>query len=181
MGDSGLMNKKELLGELKDFIRDINFQQVKLIKVDFEASKKLSGEYLLGSMINRQFKFNLIQTYIGKTFDDKGNEMPIASGSYIFDLTDKITGGEEVRRLKGSASPKELEIKYKLSYELILFLNSENIFINKSEDDKNKILKAFYEQSGKIVIFPYIRHMMDILTREAGFLTPSLPPIIFKK
>jgi hypothetical protein len=173
------MNKKELLSKLKDFIKDISFQQVKLIKADFEANKNLSGIYK-GGMINRQFAFNLIQTYIGKTFDDKGNEMPIAAGSYVFDLTDKFTGGEEVRKLEDSVSPKELEIKYKLNYELILFLNSKNILINESEDDKKKVLLTFYEQSGKIVVFPYIRHMMDILSREAGFLTPSLPPIIFK-
>ena len=173
------MKKKELLDKLKDFIKDISFQQVKLIKVDFEASENLAGKYQ-GSMIKRESTFNLTKIYTGNTSDDKENEMPITSGAYTFDLIDKIMGGKEVEKLKKSNSSKKLEIKYKLNYQLILFLKNENILINESDDIKKEILRAFYEQSGKIVIFPYIRHMIDTLSREAGFLTPSIPPIIFK-
>lgn len=173
------MIKEELLNKLKYFIKDISFQQVKLVKVEFEASENLSGIYQNG-MINRQSSFNLIQTYMGNTSDDKENEMSIASGAYTFDLIDKIIGGNEVKKLKKSNLSKELEIKYKLNYQLILFLKNENILINESDDIKKEVLRAFYEHSGKNVIFPYIRHMIDTLSREAGFLTPSIPPIIFK-
>lgn len=172
------MNNDELLDKLKNFINDVSFQQVKLLKVNFEASENLSGVYQDG-MINRQWAFNSTQMSIGKTYDNKGNEMTVASGSYTFNLTEKLVEGEEVEKLKESKSPGELEIKYELNYKLILFLKNETIFMKESDDIKKEILKAFYERSGKIIVFPYIRHLVDTLSREAGFLTPSIPPLIF--
>lgn len=175
------MNKKELLNQLKNFIKNISFQQVKLISVDFKASETGTGIYYTQGMINRQSVFDLDTISTGETIDNKGNKISITTGSYIFKLTDTIENKKEdgISEQKESAIDP-FKIEYQLTYQLILFLNSANIILNESEVLKD-ILPYFYNESGKMIIFPYIRHIMDMLSREAGFLTPSIQPIIFKK
>lgn len=64
-------------------------------------------------------------------------------------------------------------INISISYELVLRLK-------KPMDVRRSVLKAYAENSGLLLVYPYIRHQVDMLIREAGYILPPLPHVLLK-
>lgn len=68
---------------------------------------------------------------------------------------------------------KRENIQILISYELLLGLKSPM-------DVKRKVLEAYASNPGLLFVYPYIRHQVDTLKREAGYVLPPLPHVLLK-
>jgi len=50
-------------------------------------------------------------------------------------------------------------------------------------EDENlmEVFAMFFNHSGRLIIFPYVRHIIDMLMKEAGIITFPIKPLMFKK
>ncbi|MFN3264026.1 MAG: hypothetical protein ACK42C_03900 [Aquificaceae bacterium] len=65
-----------------------------------------------------------------------------------------------------SVSGKRLDIR--ISYLLTLK-------VKEGEIPHKNVLNAYAKNSGLLLVYPYIRHVVDMLKREAGLILPPLP------
>lgn len=63
-----------------------------------------------------------------------------------------------------------IEIVYRLAIE----------FRGDAKTLKRSLLMAYAKNSGLLLVYPYIRHLSDIIKREAGFIFSPLPHILIK-
>lgn len=63
-----------------------------------------------------------------------------------------------------------IEIVYRLAIE----------FRGDAKTLKRNLLMAYAKNSGLLVVYPYIRHLSDIIKREAGFIFSPLPHALIK-
>ncbi len=66
------------------------------------------------------------------------------------------------------------EINIEISYKLLLEYK-RNV-----KELKRSLLMAYAKNSGLLLVYPYIRHLSDIIKREAGFIFSPLPHILIK-
>ena len=73
-----------------------------------------------------------------------------------------------------------LLVNVKFAYVIKLLLKENNIFFSLKDSDKEALLKAFVDNTGKLMLFPYLRHLIHMLSFEAGLNLPPLKPILIK-
>ncbi len=66
------------------------------------------------------------------------------------------------------------KISIEISYKLLLEYKG-NV-----KELKRSLLMAYAKNSGLLLVYPYIRHLSDIIKREAGFIFSPLPHILIK-
>ena len=147
--------------ELLDrFVNNIAFQRIKLIYVNMQTNDELGGIFSNNS-IDTSLNIKLSEIKGGKEVSgDKERE--ILSGLFEFTLDYK---NKEQDKLVF------LEMKYNV---IIGFKKEVNeIFLEK---EAKKVIPIFFDNSGRIIVYPYFRNMVDMLTRGAGFVFEPIPP-----
>jgi preprotein translocase subunit SecB len=156
-----MKNEKKIKNELKNFISCIIENKIKMIELKTETDENKSGLFPEG-LVERNLKFKL--TNIATGYQNDNN--PILAGDYLISLEDKL---EDIIFLK-------IEAKYKL----ILILKKDTKYQNDLTEQQQEIVEIFFNQSGRLILFPYFRHLADMIAREAGFYLPPISPILFK-
>jgi len=155
------MNDTAVRDELREFISLIESNRIKLVTLNSKTNENLSG-VLAGDKIERDVKFHLKSIGTG---EQNGNEL-IIFGEYEIGIEDKM---EDISLISLSAN-----------YKLILTIKENDKYNNELTDDQQKTINLFFNQSGRLILFPYVRHLYDMLAREADFFIPPIPPIVFR-
>ncbi len=147
--------------QLKDFIGLISSNRIKLVSLASKINENLSG-VVAGNNVERNVKFQLKSIGTGEQNESEF----IVFGEYEIEIEDKM---EHVSL-----------ISLKASYKLILSMRENSEYNDKLTDEQQNIIRLFFNQSGRLILFPYVRHLYDIIAREADFFMPPIPPITFK-
>ena len=172
------MRKEQKLKALESLIKLIKNQEIKLISLEFDANPNIRGVFGETKDIKRNLEFGLEGIGIGEGKSKRKKEV-FFSGKYIINFEDNLL----------KENTEETLIKTKLVYELILFFNKTelNKFLKEYEfskiEDENlmEVFAMFFSYSGRLIIFPYVRHIIDMLMKEAGIITFPIKPLMFKK
>jgi len=170
------MKKKDNLTALEFFIKIIKNQEIKLIDLNFEANPNIRGIFGDEKEIKRTLEFTLEGIGIGEG-KNKRKKSIILSGKYIINFQDILEKGGDEEKL----------ISANLTYELILFFEAKDFnkfkkeFRFQNNEEVFDIADMFFIHSGRLIIFPYVRHIIDMLMREAGIITSPIKPLMFKK
>lgn len=95
--------------------------------------------------------------------DDSGS---IIFGQYLVKIEDTI---DEI-----------LLVSFEAEYQIILSMKDSDDFKDNLTEDQKRIVSVYFNQSGRIILFPYVRHLYDMIVRESDLFLPPLPPIVFK-
>lgn len=153
---------------LQIIIDNIERQEFKLLNINFNANEQLSGIFD-EQFIHTELKIPLKQIGRGEAvIKQKDETVPIIFAIYEFDLKYSIKNNKDKQEIIS------LNVKYKIN--LFLKDSIENI-IKQEKDEIGEILNIFFDNTGRIMIYPYFRNLADILARESGFILPSLPPL----
>jgi len=155
------MGNQEIKESLKKFIESIDSNRIKLIKLSSESNEGLSG-ILQDQALKRNVKINLDSIGTGEQ-NDSGF---IVFGSYSVEIEDSI---DEISL-----------VSFKAEYNVILSMGNGLSYKDNLTEEQQKVVSTYFSQSGKIILFPYIRHLYDMVVRESGLFLPPLPPILFK-
>lgn len=156
------MNDTAVRDELREFISLIESNRIKLVTLNSKTNENLSG-VLAGNKIERNVEFQLKSIGTG---EQNGNDL-IIFGEYEIEIEDKM---EDISLISLSAN-----------YKLILTIMENDNYNNNLTDDQQKTISLFFNQSGRLILFPYVRHLYDMIAREADFFMPPIPPIVFRK
>lgn len=148
--------------KLKDFISLISSNRIKLVSLESNINENFSG-ILDGSNIKRNVEFNLKSMGTG----EQNEKDLIVFGEYEIEIQDQM---EDI-----------LLISLKAHYKLVLKIQQNDEYNKDLTKEQQEIIGIFFNQSGRLILFPYVRHLYDIISREGDFLLPSIPPIVFKK
>ena len=148
---------KELLDKLVD---NIEFQRIKLTNINLETDDKIGGIFL-GQEIERELNIKLLNIQGGQEVSDN-EEKEIVTAHFEFELIYKNNNNNLV--------------SLKASYNVIIGFKEK---INKmfKEDEARKIIPNFFNNSGRVMVYPYFRNTADMLIREAGFVFEPIPPL----
>ena len=172
------MSKENKLLILEKFIRLIKNQDIKLISLDFNSNPNVKGIFGENKDIKRIIEFNLEGIALGEGKNKEENNL-IFSGKYTINFQDSLEKEDEEEKL----------ISANIIYELILYFDQnefnkfleENKFLNVEDSELLEIASMFFKHSGRLIIFPYVRHIIDMLMKEAGIITYPIKPLIFKR
>ncbi len=157
-----MMDRATIEKKIKEFVGLISANRIKLLSLQSKTNKNLSG-VLTGSNIERSVEFKLKSIGTGEQND---NEL-IIFGEYEIDIEDKM---EDMSLVSLNAA-----------YKLILTIKENDEYGEELTEEQQTIAEIFFDQSGRLILFPYVRHIYDLITREADFFMPPIPPIVFKK
>jgi len=168
-----MSNRKNFFEIYKSFIKSIESQSIVLKRIDFKANTKIEGE-IKEEKIRREFKINKVKVSLGEVLKDPENDnsrsLPVIVVSYEGEHKDILL-----------INKKKEKITYaRFEFDIKLILKENSIFLNLNEDEQNDIIKYFVNTTGKLMLFPYIRHILHFLFLEAGLMLPPLKPIIIK-
>ena len=154
------------------FLGSIEKQSVTLMNVNFTVHNNMEGSFP-DEMLKREFIIQRLNIREGHAEERSSGALlkkkPIVSFVYEGNFSDKI-------KLKESNQILDL-IDIHFSYGINLFLRPDCEFVNYSQNDKRSIIKFFANTTGKLILFPYIRHLIHFLSLEAGCLIPPLNPL----
>ena len=168
---------------LKEFLESIENQLITLKHIDFYANSKADGSFQ-ENQIRRELKLNKVEVALFDVLlrnDKKGKAIII---EYHGNYRDSLLNGYGSLPLnpKNKETDKEIElVRATFVYVLKLHISDESIFFKVGEEERKGILNAFIDSTGKLMIYPYIRHILHMLTLEAGFNLPPIKPIMIKK
>ena len=155
------MNNQETKEAIKTFIKSITSNRIKLIKISSESNEHLSGMLQEGEL-ERNVAINLKSIGTGEA----NNSDSIIFGHYSIKIEDTM-----------NKTPLAL---FEAEYRVILSIKSGDDFKHDLTEAQQRIVGIYFNQSGKIILFPYIRHLYDMIVRESDLFLPPLPPILFK-
>lgn len=155
------MSNQETRDSLKKFIGSINSNRIKLINISSKSNENLSG-MLQGGALERKVEINLESVGTGQQNDSD----LVIFGSYLVKINDAI-------------DEKSL-VSFEAEYKVILTMEDGVDFTDELTEDQQKIVGIYFNQSGRIILFPYVRHLYDMIVRESDLFLPPLPPILFK-
>jgi len=152
----------DINSKLSKIIDNINGQDIKLVNVDFFATADKAGSFN-DKNIKSNLNIQLQNIGTGEAQNSDGTKSPIMYGNYKFDL-----------KYSGETASENL-IKIVISYKLVVNLQDdiENII----ENGIKEVLQIFFDNTGRIILYPYFRHLCDLLIRESSFILPPLPPL----
>lgn len=155
------MNDVELRVSLKKFIESISSNRIKLVKISSKSNENLSG-MLAGVALKRKVEIDLKSIGTGEQEDSES----IVFGHYIVKINDTM---DDVPL-----------VSFESEYKVILSINENGDYKGDLSEDQQKVVGLYFSQSGKIILFPYVRHIYDMIVRESDLFLPPLPPILFK-
>ncbi len=164
------MNEKR--EKLVAFLNSIVNQNIVLEYVEFSSNPQVGGQFTEGE-IHREFELKKLEIGEGKGFLEtpRGKkEVPVFKVSYE---------GSHFDRLKNADVGYLVKVKFK--YSIIIFLDEKSAFLEIEQEEKKEILRLFAESTGKLMVIPYIRHLIHYLTSSAGILLPPINPILLKR
>jgi len=155
------MGNQEIKESLKKFIESIDSNRIKLIKLSSESNENLSG-MLQDQALKRNVNINLDSIGTGEQNDSD----LIVFGNYLVEIEDSI---DEISL-----------VSFKAEYNVILTMGNGYDYKDNLTEEQQEVVGTYFSQSGKIILFPYVRHSYDMIVRESGLFLPPLPPILFK-
>ena len=165
---------------LREFINGIKNQNITLRYIEFEANPNVEGIFVEGDL-KRIFEITEISVSgadVRSTLDEEDKKSKKAllieyKGNYrdSLILSKKIVEKEEEELLL---------VNVRFAYVIKLLLKEDNIIFSLKDNDKETLLEAFVNNTGKLMIFPYLRHLIHMLSFEAGFYLPPLKPLLIK-
>jgi len=155
------MGNQEIKESLKKFIKSIDSNRIKLIKLSSESNENLSG-MLQDQALKRNVKINLDSIGTGEQNDSN----LIVFGNYLVEIKDSI---DEISL-----------VSFKAEYNVILSMGNDYDYKDNLTEEQQKVVGTYFSQSGKIILFPYVRHLYDMIVHESGLFLPPLPPILLK-
>ncbi len=165
---------------LKKFLDGIVNQSITLKHIEFEANTNVEGNFSESNLV-RTLQLQEVKVHgadIKPAFDKEKKIIKCLIIEYqgiykdVFKIDDDFFQNLENREIN--------LINAKFIYEIKLHLEEENIFFKLDEKEKELVLKAFVESTGKLMLFPYVRHILHTLSLEAGLNVPPLKPILIK-
>jgi hypothetical protein len=171
----------EIQDTLREFLKNIINQSIILKYIKFEANTNIEGNFLEGNLA-RTLQLEEVKIRgadIKPVFEEKEDKTAKALIiEYHGILKDVLKVDKDYSQ---NLEDKELTlINAKFIYEIKLHLNEDNIFFKFNDKEKELLLKAFVEGTGKLMLFPYVRHILHMLPLEAGINVPPLKPILVK-
>ncbi len=149
--------------KLKALLDSIDKQFITLNKVEFSKSSQITEAY--PKEIKAKHKLEIgISTGKAK---NENHEMPLITITYRHSEELYIEGEEE--------AILTVKIEYNLNILLKETKKSVEILNNK------EVIEKYAEGTGLLTVYPYIRHMADILHREARIYIPPYPPVKVKQ
>jgi len=146
---------------LYSLIDNIKQQQIKLKEIDFKANEEKSG-FFKHQEIKTELEINIDNIGEGLITNEEDKNIPILICNYKFNLNYFTNNDIEL-------------VKLKCHYDLLIFLNDE--VNNIIKEKKEQVISSFFLSSGKVMVYPYFRHISNLLTRESGFIFPALEPL----
>ena len=169
------MTNTEIKEKLTEFINYILFPRIKLLKLNVKTKEEAGGLITEGSL-SRRLEIKLNEIGSGYQHDNK----VIIFGNYQITIKDTVQIESETEEKEETMDLITMTVHYRL----ILVMKDE--FPYKPEQltenpEWQEILSIFFNQSGKLMLMPYVRHIYDLLAREADFILPPIPPILIRK
>lgn len=169
-------DKNSLVKQLENFIDSIAEQEIFLRKITFTPNSAIKGSFP-ESKIERLFQLEKVEIGLGDRFFPselkfkKENASPIVDIRYSFSLKDKLK----------LVDREEIIQTAEIGYSIILSIKKESKFLQLSDEEKVKIVEAFGNHSGMLIVLPYVRCITDLLGKASGISLPPLPPIKINK
>ena len=165
-------SSNSIIKQLENFIDSITEQEIFLRKITFTPDPAIKGSFP-ESKIERLFELKKMEIGLGERFFPselkfkKENAYPIVDIRYTFFLQD---------RLKLENQEKLIQT-VEIEYSIILAIKEDSEFLQLSDAEKVKIVEAFGNHSGMLIVLPYVRCITDLLGKASGINLPPLPPV----
>ena len=169
------MTDAEIKKKLTEFTSYILFPRIKLLRLNVETKEEVGGLITEGNL-SRQLEVKLNEIGSGYQHNDK----IIVFGNYQITIKDTVRIGSEIDDKEETMDLITMTVHYRL----ILVMKDEFPYKPKQLTENpewQEILSIFFNQSGKLMLMPYVRHIYDLLAREADFILPPIPPILIRK
>lgn len=157
---------------LNKILQNIQQQQIRLIHIDMDANEKRGGMFS-DKILHTQLDIPLKRAGVAEVVNNKNETMPIIYADYDFFLKYSL-------KPKSGNTSNELEeiITLQATYNISIFLKDEiRAILGDDENIIKESLNIFFDNTGRIIVYPYFRNITDILVRESGFILPPLPPL----
>lgn len=154
---------KEMLNR---FVDNIESQKIRLIKLDFNANDKIGGIFI-GSKIDLTLNIKLPKIGEGQEISNNKTK-DILTAVFDFELLYSENNKDN------NHNKKLASLKARYNITLVLKEEIDKLF---TEEEKRKVVPIFFDNSGRVMVYPYFRNLVDILTREAGFVFEPIPPL----
>ena len=148
--------------KLKTLIDNIDRQYIYLNKVEFSKNPDIDELYLKKIKVNHKLEIGITSGIVKK----KDKELPTITITYRH--SEKLYTENENHILSMN-----------IEYSLKIFLKKHEKMEEILNDEK--VLDMYAEGTGLLTVYPYIRHMADILHREARIYIPPYPPMRVKQ
>jgi len=161
------------LDYLKKFLKEITSQDIILTKINFDTFKE--NVFLFYTLkekpqLDREWNINEIRVEIGNLILNNNSKVPIITINYVVNYKDFFIHNKS----------KKLITSIRLIYTIRIILKENSFFETLSESEQKNIIDNFADSTGKLIIIPYIRHIIDFLSRLAGTPVLPLPPVMIK-
>ena len=153
-----------LEGNIKKIIDAIDSQNIRMIKNRLDATDKMGG-MVTEESITTNLNIEITHIAEGTVQAKQEKESPILLADYSFNL--------QYFYKKDDLKIIDLQSIYRIT----LFLKEPVKNIIHEEEERREAVPVFFDNTGRIMVYPYFRHLSDILIRESGFVIPPLPPL----
>ena len=164
---------------LREFLKNIINQSIVLKYIKFEANTNIEGK-VEESSLQRMLKLEKIEVHLA---DIKAENASEELREELKALIVQYEGKYKDVFKPNKDAPEDEEIPLvsaEFIYEIKLHLKSDNIFFELNDSEKEELLEVFIGTTGKLMLFPYVRHLLHMLSLEAGINLPPLKPILIK-
>ena len=183
------MEKQSDASILRNFLKDIKEQSIVLKHIDFTADTRIEGNFPEVNIIRNleiqevRIQGTDIKVMNPSLFEEK--EQAFGKGliiEYIGSYKDilKIENSKNGGKSSFDETEGKVLVDAKFAYEIKLHLGENNVFFKIDDACKRNLLKNFTETTGKLMLFPYLRHVLHSLSLEAGINMPPLKPILIR-
>jgi len=158
--------------KFKEFIESIERQSIQLEQLHFKANPNIEGKFS-EPLVERKFEIDKIEIAEGEAIpSNNGEKLPFFRITYTGSHKDSITNIKDIEQSEKTL----LEVEF--TYSILLVLSPESSFNELDRKDKEEILNYFSATTGKLMIFPYLRHLIHFLSTEAGLQLPPINPLL---
>ena len=159
----------QMQNNLVKIVENIEQQNIRLVDLTLNANDSIGGVFI-DKMITNNLKVEIKDISSGTIIANSKLKMPTINCKYKFFLEQFLNEADD---------EKTKIIKIEAIYLLQIVLNTkiEELLSELQRDEIGETLSTFFNTTGKLMVYPYFRHLADILTRESGFTLPPLKPL----
>lgn len=170
------IDDKTIKENIKNLTKNISLQKIKLLDLVFQANEMFAGVVPEGQL---ERKVEMTLAGIGAGYDQ--DENLTIFGDYDVSIEDTV---KDTALSDLNAETESLFLtKFKCRYRIFLILQKEFPMtaedLNQSELWRT-VISIYFQQTGKLIIFPYIRHLYNTMCKEADFAIPVIPPVLLR-